>query len=378
MKIITACLLLAHASLTLSAEEPVGLPLRRKTEDESAALAFLTPQHIELGEIACYGHITREFRLRNNGTRDIKINRIVSTCGCLQGQISTNLVAPDAELVVVAKLNAAQVHDTFRRGLWLNLADSELKPINLTVNGTVRPIFSGFPQDPHELFNLRPGHTSTNIFTFVATEKGIALDTPNVLCSEQVSLEYSMITNVAELTSYTLTTRFTVKEMSAGQIASLSFPVTGTSEPVQPMTLRIKAANAKALDITPDYIGLDMDKKEAQMFRLIAKHRREAMIHEMLTWDPLPEGIQIRTSTSGRRRTMVNVMVTVKPEITADMLKSGVPQKIVFHYPRHGDTEVTLGPADLATQTPQAANRRPMRLFVVDQEDSAPQPPAAP
>ncbi len=376
------CLLCTCTAVLSNAEEVVGLP--RKPTLEKSELVFLTPQHVDFGEIACYGTLTRELRLRNNGAQDIKISRIVSTCGCIRGQVSTNLVAPNAELVVTATLDASQVHGTFKRVLWLNLADPNLKPINMTLSGTVIPIFTGFPNDRLEIPNLKPGATSTNTFTFVATERGVVLGDPQVSCSDQVSLDYTLTTNADELVTYTLTTRFTVNGLSASPLVStISFPVIGTKQLVQPLSLSFKAVKGKALYVTPSYIGLDMKKKEAQMFRLVIKARREAMTHEKLTWDPLPDGIQIRTSTSGSRRAFVNAMITVKPEITAEMLKSGVPRKIVFHYPQYKDTEVIVGPADLAGEQGAAqqadSQRTPRRrLFVVDQEEpDPPHPPSA-
>ena len=383
MKIMTVCLLLAHVSLVLPAEEPSVLHIRRKTEDESPALALLTPQHIELGVIPCHGTITREYRLRNNGTNDVKIGRIVSTCNCIQGEASTNTVAPNAELTVTSKLDAAKVHGTFKRGIWLNFAEPESKPVSLSVSGTVRDLFAGFPKEPRELFNLSPGRAVTNVFTFTATEIGVALGVPDVLCPDGVSFDYAITTNDGDLASYTLTTSFAIKDDNANPVASLSFPVLGASQPLPPMVLRLKAGRAKRLDITPGYIGLEPDKPDVQMFRLVLKSRREALAHEKLAWEALPEGVHIHASTCGRRRSLINAIVTVSPDAAAQLLKSESPQKITFRYPQHESAEIVFGPSGSAAhQASQRVTRRPRRrlfLGVVEDEETEANPdPASP
>ena len=291
-------------------------------------LVFLTPQHVDFGEIACYGTLTGNsdcaITERKTSNQSHRFNLRLHT---RTGQHKP--CCPNAELVVTATLDASQVHGTFKRVLWLNLADPNLKPINMTLSGTVIPIFTGFPNDRLEIPNLKPGATSTNTFTFVATERGVVLGDPQVSCSDQVSLDYTLTTNADELVTYTLTTRFTVNGLSASPLVStISFPVIGTKQLVQPLSLSFKAVKGKALYVTPSYIGLDMKKKEAQCSVWSSKPPRSEPRKTHV--GSVAGRHQIRTSTSGSRRAFVNAMITVKPEITAGMLKSGVPRKLSF------------------------------------------------
>ena len=131
------------------------------------------------------------------------------------------------------------------QAFWLNLADPNLKPINMTLWNR-HPHFHWVSNDRLEIPNLKPG-LRTNTFTFVATERGVVLGDPQVSCSDQVSLDYTLTTNADELVTYTLTTRFTVNGLSASPLVStISFPVIGTKQLVQPLSLSFKAVKGKA------------------------------------------------------------------------------------------------------------------------------------
>ncbi len=307
---------------------------------------------ISLGEIPPYGITNRVFHLRNTGNQPVKIERVVSTCSCIQSTISTNEIPPQGELIVTARLNAALVHGAFRRGLWVRFADPQIRAIGLSLTGITSALFSGFPEDTLVVTGIEPGQPATNRFTLTALTTNATLGIPAVECSEGVTLSYSLTTNRTDNTVYTLTTVLASKVPHARQSASLSFPVEGTDSEANPMNIRFRLLNADTLLTIPNQISLDPKATRDQTVRLLLRSRTESLETELLEWDPLPEGMTFACSKVGRRKLSIAVAVTVAPQTAAALLKDEQhPRLLHFRYPKHKETAVSvvkLGTAPLA------------------------------
>lgn len=311
-------------------------------------LKTLNGDSINIGEIPMYGFTNGIFHLENPGDTTVRVQRVVSTCGCMHGEISTNEIPPKSTVTVTLVLDASKVHGPFKRGVWLHFSDATHRPVSLSISGIASPLFAGFPLTQVDLVSQGTKVTLTNQFELKSLKPNISLGEPTADCPKELAFSYTLVTNqTGENTAYTLTTRVTPidEQQRIRQTVRLSLPIIGTPQPATPLLMRLHVGENGSFFAVPNKIGLN-PKHDAgtQTFRLLLRSRKISLDHvDQLTWDPLPEGVTLNKKLIGRRKHSISVMITITPEAAAKILANDDdPQEIQFHYPDQPPVSVSF------------------------------------
>lgn len=99
----------------------------------------------DFGEVLRGQSVTHTFEFRNNGTADLVVDRVKSTCGCTGVLLSDKIIAPGGVGTVKATFNSSrfQGHVEKRILLYSNVAGAQ--PTTFTVKGTVIKPFEAKP-----------------------------------------------------------------------------------------------------------------------------------------------------------------------------------------------------------------------------------------
>lgn len=110
----------------------------------SASAQKITTQHklIDCGQVVFRHPVTSEFKMKNDGSRALRIREIKKSCGCTSVEYPTRSIAPGEEFIVKMTYDAKQMGTFVKQLLLYSNASGE--PYMLTMQGKVVDQMSDF------------------------------------------------------------------------------------------------------------------------------------------------------------------------------------------------------------------------------------------
>lgn len=312
-----------------------------ETVPPQPALQLLPTHTVDLGSIHSYVITNLSFKIRNNGAAPLLIERLVPTCPCILGKLDKVEIPAGEEASLRVALDASQVHGLFKRALWVHSNDPKSPHVAVVFTGEVIPLFSGLPEKMISWTIEDYGVAITNHFTLSATEKILSLGEPKVETLGDLQGTLTLTTNLAETTSYHLTTIFT--PLANGRHSAIvTLPVIGRKN-AKPLEIFYRVIAGAELMTVPRQIVL-MPNERAQTFRLVIRTQGNTPLEpEDLTWEPVLQGLEITAlkQTRGRRKTDLSITGKITPTAARTLLAADVPE-INFFYPDHKQATVAV------------------------------------
>lgn len=142
-------LVIAPASPTLQRAEAVDnaskvLEDRRLTapvegEGGDLPLAVLENAEFDFGVITPRDSISHAFVLKNGGTGNLEVKRLISSCGCTTAELSSDSVSPRSSVDIEVTLDLRGRFGHQERSVAVLTNDPANPMLRLVVKGTVRP-----------------------------------------------------------------------------------------------------------------------------------------------------------------------------------------------------------------------------------------------
>ena len=324
-RFIWTLLPLALCCTAVQAQEKAAKPLPK--------LELVGPQTVELGTLPAYAVKEVAFTVKNAGKGPGTLVNIVSTCPCVSAAADKTALPPGESAVITLRLDASKVHDTFRRGVWLETDDPENTRLLLAVSGVVKPLFKGLPPMPVLLSSAGASCVWTNTYEVAATETNLFLGAPVIATNGEIRVEVAIATNKAQgLTEYTIRTMLT--PLGSGKAAAtVGIPVEGRADlTLRPLSLVYQSTAGAALRVAPSKLLITPGSRAMNRTVRISTSERAAR-PEALTWSPNIEGVTIKAE-SFMLKSSINVTISLTPESIEKLLQAK-QTKITFSYPDH-------------------------------------------
>lgn len=300
------------------------------------------PASIALGEVPCFETRHTPFRLKNTGSEPVPIVGLHPTCKCVKGQASSDTIPPGGETVVTLALNAASVHGTFERGLWVNFQNG--RRAFLTVTGNVVPLFTGVPEKATLLKAPDMNVVWTNRLLITSPYANAGLGQAEVLTDPGVSATYSLDTTthvdvVTGSTNRLCTITTLIKPLALGRSrAAFFFPVEGYPNQ-SPVRVSFATRAGSVLSCNPDELAFYGATIAIRRRLLINTDDAEAD-PKALTWEPVIDGMDITVAPS---RNTSNLLLSIFCSIEAQKkVIAAKEMQLRFTYPKHGSVAVRL------------------------------------
>jgi len=295
--------------------------------------AVVSTNHFELGTINSYDIQTRQVRITNIGGSPLTIQKLVSTCTCVSGSISTNVLQPHAEGIVTICLDAKQVHGEFKRGLWIDTDSPETQRISIGLTGKIQPLFDGLPPMPITFRSATSTAVWTNVLNLTASEANWFLDQPTIQSNDSIKVDVAMKTNAAEKMSYTITS--VIKPLTSDyRTITLVFPAVGKAGTMT-NSVKIKFQTRTDVSLTASPNRFLLNSVGATPPKRIVIHTTEQFAQtDLLTWKPEIKGVHIAIADNQGLHSNIILTISVSKETTQKLL-TDPGTVLTFSYPNH-------------------------------------------
>ncbi len=232
-----------------NAEEP--------QDDDTPGLELVGTNIAALGEVTLLDRPQSVFVLTNRTDQTLAIRSLRRTCACITASVDTMSVPPGGSARITMVLDLTGIQGSFKRALWVTLADSDRKRILLQQAGTVLPLFNGLPDG--EVALSAPDLATacwTNTFILTPTDPRLRLGTPLFAATNSALRQTAtLVTNAAPQGTYTLTVVLQALTNAHAE-TRLLLPVTGAENRKDQLLLKLNAKVGQRLTARPDRLYL--------------------------------------------------------------------------------------------------------------------------
>ena len=302
-------------------------------DELAAGLAVIGPDSIEIGELKDYNVKSALFKLKNESAETIRIEEFVPTCSCVIAKADKEELEAGAETPVRVTLSGSTARPgAFNHGVWVHASDNTRLKLSLT--GKLIPLFTGLPETT-EMIASQEGETIfTNRYVLTASEEGVSLGVPEVTASENLKIDLSVTTNQGERVNYDITVVLAASG-EGRRHAMIHFPVLGKEDvDTKSLDINFSVAVGKSLKVVPNRLLVS----EGAQLRLLISDRKRKLDASLLTWEPRPDGLDVRSQESRLGQGLV-VTVTMDAKAAATLVAAG---KLGFNYPGYQAVEVPV------------------------------------
>ena len=123
-------------SIQAALERKIEILGVEETDNEIVQHISVDNQHLNLG--ICSKKITREilFTLENKNPHSIEINKISSSCDCIQIENKTIIIQPNEKILFKAKINLSKLNGEFEKSIYLK-SNTSVSYLRLIISGKV-------------------------------------------------------------------------------------------------------------------------------------------------------------------------------------------------------------------------------------------------
>jgi GTPase len=302
-------------------------------DDQAAGLVVLGEDLIAIAEIKDYEIKSALFKLKNESTETIRIEKFTPTCPCVLAKTDKEEIGPGAEALVRVTLNGSAARPgAFVHSVWVETSDDTR--FKLSITGTLIPLISGFPGNTENI-TFDEGETAfTNRYLLSVSEDGVLLGAPQVTADENVAVALSVVTNQGERVSYDVSVALSLVGEGRKR-ATVHFPVLGKEGvDLKDSDLSFSITSGKTLKVVPNRLMVGND---AQLRLLISDRKRKLDSH-LLTWEPRLDGLSVNSQESRLGQGLV-VTVTLDAKAAAELVDFG---RMKFNYPGYQSVEVPV------------------------------------
>ncbi|MDD2347262.1 MAG: DUF1573 domain-containing protein [Kiritimatiellae bacterium] len=318
-----------------NAEEP--------QDDDTPGLELVGTNIAALGEVTLLDRPQSVFVLTNRTDQTLAIRSLRRTCACITASVDTMSVPPGGSARITMVLDLTGIQGSFKRALWVTLADSDRKRILLQQAGTVLPLFNGLPDG--EVALSAPDLATacwTNTFILTPTDPRLRLGTPLFAATNSALRQTAtLVTNAAPQGTYTLTVVLQALTNAHAE-TRLLLPVTGAENRKDQLLLKLNAKVGQRLTVRPDQLYL-RESPRPTLNRFLLRTDTESADPALLTWTPQLEGMTVTPRTVKSKSSLL-VTLTLTPQAVKTWLAQ--PEaSLSFAYTNHAPAIIRVLPA---------------------------------
>lgn len=162
------------------------------------------------------------FKIKNTGDEDLKILRILKTCGaCAEIKVSKDVIAAGEVADVTLKVSAYSLSGPYTKNFFVETNDPAQKFFRITFTGNAVPAAEIKPSALVYAGRLETGRTYKQSFQIIPTEKGTEFGEPEIESNYQVKASF----NKKDGTS-SLDFEFTPEKADGEMRCKIKIPVT--------------------------------------------------------------------------------------------------------------------------------------------------------
>ena len=245
-------------------------PALSKQETQGPMLTCAEPVH-DFGKALNSEVITHDFIIRNEGSNDLFIEKIKSSCGCTTASLPTNYLAAGKELAISAKASLKTQKGPLEKTIDV-FSNDPLQPVyTLAIRGHVVSPYSLSP--PTALMEISPNNPNEqgNVRLTFEADRPITVTGTSTqhLGYASASLE-TVVTGKEYLITFTLDEKATEKSQIGGALYVMT-----DSPDAEKISVPYSARRIRDVVVAPTKITIPTNLSSGQFNqRLILRHRR--------------------------------------------------------------------------------------------------------